>query len=605
MELRSMRTPLRAALRLAITGWLGLAGFAHLSAQAGAAEPPEKAHPDSTILFLKVNNALGFREAFRRSQFGQLWADPALKAFKDDLTGRLDEANTKLKEKLGVTLRELLDVLQGAASLAVVPKDDPDVPFAVLVTADAGKNAARLTDVMTKATRHSEAAGAKVAKEEFKGLTLYTIEPPKPKDEKEGEKPGPPIVWTHDASLFYIGTDADALKDLAGHSGGRDNGLAATENYAQAVKKLGPDPQAVWYLEVGKAIQMLLKAGSKGKNANNAEQFKAMSDVLGINGLRSAAGSFALNAGGYDSLTKTFVFAPVPVKGLLKLFVLPRVPLKPEAWVPANVASYQTWSWDLDETFKNLNDLANMFQPGVLNVLEQQLVGPNGGEPLNFKKDIFDPIGNRITLISDYKKPATEDSQRMLLAVALDDASVFQNTLTKLINLTGLSPKKRDFQGTTVYDFDLPEIPNANAGNVQFKGPVSLAIAKKTLFVSSPAALLEQVLRGGGPSLADSATYQSVAREIPDKVSTMSYVRPDESARVTYDMLKSGQFEKALQGAAVAGGPDVGKIGKLFDKDKLPEFSVFEKYLSQGGGFGVMEDDGMTFTSFTLRKSNP
>ena len=132
-----------------------------------------------------------------------------------------------------------------------------------------------------------------------------------------------------------------------------------------------------------------------------------------------------------------------------------------------------------------------------------------------------------------------------------------------------------------------------------------MTIAKDTLFVSTEPTLLEQVLRGGGPALADSPAFQAVAKEVPDKVSSLTYVRPDEQARVSYDMIKSGQFEKALQGAAVAGGPDVSKLGKLFDKDKLPDFSVFAKYLSQGGGYSVMDDDGMTFTSFTLRKANP
>ena len=42
----------------------------------------------------------------------------------------------------------------------------------------------------------------------------------------------------------------------------------------------------------------------------------------------------------------------------------------------------------------------------------------------------------------------------------------------------------------------------------------------------------------------------------------MSYVRPDEQARISYDMIKSGQFEKALQSAAVAGGPDLSKLGQ-------------------------------------------
>ncbi len=70
-------------------------------------------------------------------------------------------------------------------------------------------------------------------------------------------------------------------------------------------------------------------------------------------------------------------------------------------------------------------------------------------------------------------------------------------------------------------------------------------------------------------------------------------------------MIKNGQFEKALQSAAMAGGPDISKFGKFIDKDKLPDFSVFAKYLSQGGGYGVMEEDGLVWTGFTLRKANP
>ncbi len=110
------------------------------------------------------------------------------------------------------------------------------------------------------------------------------------------------------------------------------------------------------------------------------------------------------------------------MQGLLKIFSLPPVNLRPEAWVPATVASYQSLSWDLDNAYNAINDLVNKFQPGMLNVLEQQLAGPEGGQPLSFQKDIFGPIGDRITLISDFKKPIKEDSQRMLVGLALEDA---------------------------------------------------------------------------------------------------------------------------------------------------------------------------------------
>ncbi len=69
------------------------------------------------------------------------------------------------------------------------------------------------------------------------------------------------------------------------------------------------------------------------------------------------------------------------------------------------------------------------------------------------------------------------------------------------MELAGAAPKKREFQGTTIYDFELPNLPAAAAagGNVQLgaRGPVSLAIAKDTLFLTSDTTLLEQILRPG------------------------------------------------------------------------------------------------------------
>jgi Protein of unknown function (DUF3352) len=620
-----MRIPLRAARRLAVTGWFALAGLLLVAAQGRAATPPEKILPDSTIAFVKINNAAALRQAFLQSQYGQLWNDPAVKLWKDDILDRVDAASKTLKEKIGVTYQELFELPQGPTAIAFLRHENPQIPIVLLVIADAGKNAATMTEVLTKATKQGELNGAKISSESFRGVTIRVIQPPKEKadpaakDKPKDDQPEPPIVWTNQGSVFYLGSDVAALKDLISHEQGREDSLASTESFGQAFKKLSSDSQVFWYVELPRFLKLMAQSGAAANpnadNPNQAQQTEAMIQVTGLNGLKAATGSFTLNAGNYDSLTKTHILMQGPPQGVVKVFRLPKVTLQPEPWVPASVASYQTISWDLDQAFVALNELANLFQPGVLQVLEQQMVGPNGGEPLKFKQDIFDPLGDRITIVSDFKKPVTEDSERMLLAIALEDSKALQNSLNKLISLTGGQPKKREFQGTTIYDFEVPEMPNPNGGvggaqapgdaNLKPRGPVSVAIAKQTLFISSEPTLLEQVLRGGGPALADSSAYQAVAREMPGKVSSLTYVRPDEQARITYDMIKSGQFEKALQGAAVAGGPDLSRFARLIDKEKLPDFSVFAKYLSQGGRFSEMNDDGVTITGFTLRKAKP
>lgn len=599
-----MRMPLRSLIRPVVCGWLGLAVMGLFAAPSRAAAPAEKALPGSTVLFLKVNNAAAFREAVRQSELGQLWADPAMKPLRDDTAGKLDDASNKLKGTVGVSLDELFQLPEGPVSLALVGKEGGKVPVALLLSADAGKNAQKMADVLTKASKIDEDKGdAKVTTESFKDLTLHIV-----RSTKDEDKDDPPMIWVKQGNMIHIASDLDAVKDLVAHADGRDDSLAESESFSQVRKKVGEDAQALWFIDVGQGIKLF----TKSLNANgggNAQQIEAMLQLTGINGLKAMGGSLAFNVGNYDSQSKTFILAPGPSQGIMKIFSMPAAHQRPEPWVPAAAASYETISWDLDSAYTAINDLANMFQPGLLNALEQQIAGPNGGQ-FSFQKDVFGPLGDRITIISDFKKKVSnkgDDNQRTLFAVALEDTKAFQNSMNKIIELAKASPKKREFQGTTIYDFDVPDVPNAGAaGNVEFKGPISVAVAKETCFISTEPTLLEQVLRSGGPRLADSPEFQAIAKELPEQTSTVSFARPEESMRQLYDMLKGGQLQKALE-QAMANNPnaDVPKLSELIDVNKLPEFSVIGKYFSQSGGYGLMGDDGFYATSFTLRKTNP
>jgi len=588
-----IRTPLRVALRFALSGCLGLASVSALATFSHAATEPEKVLPDSTLFFFNIKNVSELRDGFGQSQFGRLLADPAIKPLKDSVSEKLNQASKDLKAKFGVTIDELLTLPQGPAHVAIVSKTGGKIPIAVLVCADAGKNEKTMTDVMVKATKQAEEANAKVVTESYKGLTLHIIQPP-----KDGDKPNPPLIWTNSGSVFHIATDVEALKDVISHADGRSDSLASVDAFVKSKAKLGTDAPVGWFFDINKAIKLAVRTVQAKQGGG--QNIEGILDQVGINGLKSAAGTFAFNSGAYDSVSKVFFLAPAPTQGILKLFMMPPTGLRPEPWVPDTVASYQTMSWELDGAYDALNDLVNAFQPGMLNLLEQQLVGPNGGEPISLKKDVFGPLGDRLTLISDFKKPVKEDSQRMLLGIALDDSKAFTNTLTKVLGMTGASPTKRDFQGTTIYDFKLPEMPNNNANNPFKNGTASLSIAKDTLYLSTEPALLEATLRGGASTLADSPSFQAVAKQVPAKTSSLTYSRADEQARVTYDTIKSGQFEQAFKGQ-----PNAPDVSKVIDKSKIPDFSVFAKYLSEGGGFGLMEQDGMTFTNFTLRKANP
>ena len=613
----------RAIIRLALAGWLGFLGAAMPAASARAATPPERVLPDSTLFLFKIADAKAFREAFRGSHYGQLWNDPAMKEFKDNILGKLQEGTRPLKEKIGVDLWELSELPQGALSLAVIARDDPKFPVAFLLMADAGDNKDKMAEVLAKATKQAQEAGAKASEEQFNGMTIHILRDDEEKKAKEKDKEKQEneadvsVAWTQSESVFYFaaastGTEVDVIKDLTAHREGRDNALAANDSFKKTLAKVDSEKAHVlWFLDISRVIKLALKASAKG-NEGQIQQNEVLLQTLGVDGLKSAGGAFTFGPGRYDTLSKTFFLAPkADVRGLLKVFAFTPARLRPESWVPATVAAYQTMSWDFDQAYDAIEAVVNQFQPGMINLLEQQLVGPTGGAPLSLKKDLFGPIGNRVTVITDFKRPIKEDSQRYLLAVALENSKAFQETLNRIFEIAQGAPKKREFQGTTIYDVEMPNIPNPNAPGAQpFKGPISFAVAKDAFLVTTHTSLLEQILRPGTSALEENAGFQSVVKEMPEQVSGMTFVRPEESARLLYDLVKSGEYGKATQQLLGnnARGPrpaQVPQLDKVIPADKLPDFSVFAKYLTQGGSYSVMDDDGLTMTGFTLKHQGP
>src|SRR5262249_2340655 len=292
--------------------------------------------PDSTMFLLKLNDAKNLREAFRGSSYGQLWNDPAMKDFRDDLAQKVEDWTKPLQEKLGISLKQLLELPQGAVAVAAMSRDDPKLPIALTVLADAGANQAKMAEVLGRSTKQAEDAGAKISQEGFQGLTLHVGQGPvlknkdqdKERKEQEKETPPPPVVWTQSESLFIFGSDLEVVKDLTAHQQGRDNSLAANESFVKTQAKTdAARAQVLWFLDVGKLIKLVLKASAKG-NGGQAQQNEVRAKERGVNGLKSVGGCFPLGAGNYDSLSKPFFLAPKPVQGLLKVFSFPPIALR-------------------------------------------------------------------------------------------------------------------------------------------------------------------------------------------------------------------------------------------------------------------------------------
>lgn len=561
----------------------------------------EESLPKNTLVFARVVNAAALRKAFDQTSLGQMIKDPALKDVVDDVEKNLKQFSTDVKQAAGITLKELLDLPTGAMNIAVVPTSDPKIPVGYYASCDAGENDKAFSEAMSKLIAFGAEKGSKVTDESLGNVKIRKIESEVKDDDGETVKMTFAVAQT--GTVYHVASSPDVLKKAI-EGAGTDN-LAGLSDFRKATTKFRKDSQLQLFANVPSIVKIGIQAAAA--NADNAQvdaqQVETIVNMLGLGGVKAIAASITLNDPEFDTVTTNSIILDKPVEGILKVFKLQPSKFEPEAWVPADVISYQTMGWDFDSAYTGINDIVNMFNPGFLNVLEQQLVGPNGGEPLSLQKDVFGPLGNRVTIISDVTKPIKEDSQRTLFAVALDDSNAFGKTLEKLFDLAELQPKKREFQGTTIYDIE-PDLAAAGGVNVE-AGKLSIAIAKDTLFVTSNVTLLESVLRGGSDKLADLPAYKAVSRHFPASTASISFSAAEEASRATYEMLKQGQLDQALGAAAQQAGGDAPKVDQFFDPKKLPDFSVFAKYMSNGGGYSVVDEDGVTQVQFMLNKRNP
>ena len=235
-----------------------------------------------------------------QSQLGQLLDDPALKAWKDEILEQLKEAGKEIKEDVGVNQRELFALVEGPAAIALILNEEFDP--SLVIAADVGKNTAAMNEVLSRVTTCAERDGDKVSTESFHGVTIHVMQDgrrpgirtrakdkdrkkAKEKDDEEEEDDEGPdwperIVWACQGSVFWIGTDVATIKDLIAHEDGRDNALAASAVYSEAVKTLGADAPVFWYVDLRKIVElwcMDLEA-YKESEADHAKRARAVPD---------------------------------------------------------------------------------------------------------------------------------------------------------------------------------------------------------------------------------------------------------------------------------------------------------------------------------------
>ena len=542
---------------------------AMIGGQAARAEDKPtgaKLLPKDTLVFASVPSVSKSKDEFDKSLMGAMFRDAELKPFLDDVRKKIDE---KAKEELGVSLDELLAIPQGEVTFALIERARKLAPLLMI---DYGDNKETVAKLLKKL--HDELKQEmEYSTQELEDVTVHVFT-------VKNQDPAAPfnkVVYFNEDSYLVFSSDVVALKEvLTRRKGESENTLANSDvyKYIQDLCKVDADPTTVWFTSPIGLIRSGLNIAQKSMGAS-VGMVAIFLPTLGVDKLKGWGGAGYYAAGDFDSITKMFLYADQPSKGIPAVFQFSAEDLAPPKWVSANTSAYFSANWDISEAYLALEKLLDgTYGAGFTGKQLDALADKDPG--IHLKQDLIDVLDGKFHLVQRFEaNEGGPPTTNILLALDVKDAVRMKKTLAKA---TQRGIETREFNGETIYELNL-------GGQT-----ISLAVAAGHFVVTNDTETLEGMLRTEAqPSLVDSAPYRKIAKQFPAKLSMLSYSKSDSQMKWLYQLLKSNDNQGFLEG---------------IDFKKLPPFEVLEKYLRASGSYTIPDKKGALYVGFQLQEGD-
>jgi hypothetical protein len=623
----------------------------------GAGRPSESILPNTTKGFVSSPDPKTLRDAWEKTQLGQLVSDPEMAAFVESFRDQLKHKLSETGKKLGVDWSDFEGVAGGEMALAVVA-NHKGLPTNVLLVDISGHSdqAARL---MAKVEASLTTQGAKKSQQTIGGVAANVYALPR----EEGERRARHAFHVVKEEMLIACDDEQILSDLLGRwNGGAKDALASLGAFAHvmevaAKESKGIAPHVRWFIEPFGLVEMM-RASETATAERKRDVFKALKNQ-GYMAIKGIGGHLNFSAGGYELLHRTAIYAPAPASGdrlalAARALEFPNGDAhQPPAWVPREIASFASINVSPAKAFEAskslINELANDPKtdksPGFIDDILQGIKLDPEGPQVDIEAEILGNLGERVVVIVDYEFPVTPQCERTLLAIQTKDPKPVSDALDRLMQADATA-KQLTINGVKVWMMTDPPpapalapaavvvmggdgfvaipdeadaVPKEEKGvEDRFRAPNSAwAVANGYLFRASHVELLRKVLEPSADPkvLADAADHATVLAEM-DKLgagenSFRFFARTDEQTRPTYELLKAGKmpvsetmFARILNRFLEEPRALEPRKQKV-DGSKLPPYDMVRRYFGPTGTFVTSRDDGWMITGFTLPKRAP
>ena len=615
---------------------LMLAGTAICNLQSADAQEKEVAVipgaprllPESTLAYIRLDNAEDLRSDLKDSSIGQMLADPKLRPIADDFYGTLRELFEQVSDKVGVTLDELLSIPHGQVAAALIPgtqpephdniqprEDDNDESdeaiqrrlrrkrrelnsFAGVFIVDAGENVDDLLEIIGRLENQVTANGGYIRRDKkVHDFEVTRLLPPRM------GRPEIEFVERDGTVVFGIGhrTVQDVLERWDGTT--EDPTLADSSNFTSVMSRcVGAEstrPQLTFYVDPYLIAERIVK---RSGSFTVGMTWPIIQD-LGFERFRGIGGSSFRGGEIFEGISHLHISIDSPRDGLLGVLRPGTGDTKPPKWVPADITTYSTLRWDYDQTYENVGKILERFQgEGAMQRLVEEPTKKRAG--VEIQKDIIDNLTGRFCRVTWIEPPARVNSQVGAHALELKDPIAAKSMIATLRERFPNATTTESVAGHVVYFFrNSRKVPEA------FRNPEPCVfILGDWLIQTDSRKMVERIAQtntGARGALIDVPEYELVSAELGAKLDSqkpfyVSFMRGADFLRQFYQIASADSTKSWVRGQG-ENDANAKRFGDFLTRNDFPPFEEFEKYFAPSGTFAYNLPDGIHFGAFTLR----
>lgn len=574
--------------------------------------------PETTIAMAKIHNFSEFFEKMQTSLGAQMIEDESLAPLVEQLYEVGESQYARVEENVGMSLDELKSLPSGEMTVALVAPRRKDLAVVVVIELDDENEAVDKAIGRVKELVEEE-DGIEEVDSDFEDLKI----------EKAIVKGSPVFFCRHDGVM--VGSSSrEELEDIfLRWSGGENEKVRALSenrkfvtisNRCSASDDFPAD--AMFYVDpIG-----IFKANAKGKAG--MQMVVAVLPAFGLDGLLAAGGNFYAQTDGYETIMHGHVMLASPREGLFDAIALKAGEYQPQDWVPVNVGSYMTTSWDAQQMYAGIEEISNTLSEGSF---DKFLEGVKKTGGFDLKEAIIDEMNGRITFIRPILEGDQFNAIGNVFAMGVKDPESFdeflEEQLTQDDRKESWSPvdhegvrfwtmgdvSKRSEERRQAWlkktkrkvDADREARRKFTRENMRQSRPSCVVLGDSLIFGDSEEFIKNAIdtYNGNQDSLADDKEFQRHAENMTkllksDVPSGMMFADSARELGVMVRAVGSDNIKELLSEQAEKQPENFQGLKEALDDNPLPDYDFFRKYVPTSGGFVTSDDSGYHFLLF-------